>query len=82
VAVAVLKLPMGALTAFLGLLLIRAGFVPGLSALDSSEQIIAWALVLGFAQQLFTYLVDRQANDVLSQFAQTSTSSQRGADQP
>jgi hypothetical protein len=81
VAVAVLKLPMGALTAFLGLLLIRAGFVPGLSALDSSEQIIAWALVLGFAQQLFTYLVDRQANDVLSQFAQTSTSSQRGADQ-
>jgi hypothetical protein len=81
VAVAVLKLPMGALTAFLGLLLIRAGFVPGLSALDSSEQIIAWALVLGFAQQLFTYLVDRQANDVLSQFARTSTPTDRPADQ-
>lgn len=62
---AVLKLPTGALTALLGLLLMRGGFVPGLSALDSSAQIIAWALVFGYAQQILTRLVDNQAQSVL-----------------
>jgi hypothetical protein len=65
VALAVLKLPTGALTALLGLLLMRGGFVPGLSALDSSSQIIAWALVFGYAQQLLTRFVDSQAETVL-----------------
>ena len=72
VALAVLKLPTGALTAFLGLLLMRGQFVPGLSALDTSAQILAWALVFGYAQQLFTRLVDRQGQTVLD--------SVRGAD--
>jgi hypothetical protein len=72
IALAVLKLPMGALTAFLGLLLMRGQFVPGLSALDTSAQILAWALVFGFAQQLFTRLVDQQGHTVLD--------SVRGAD--
>jgi hypothetical protein len=36
-----------ALVAFLGLLLMRGQFVPGLSALDTSAQILAWALVFG-----------------------------------
>ena len=65
VALTVLKLPTGALTAVLGLLLMRGQFVPGLSALDTSAQILAWALVFGYAQQLFTRLVDQQAHDVL-----------------
>ncbi len=65
VALAMLKLPTGALTAFLGLLLMRGQFVPGLSALDTSAQILAWALVFGYAQQLFTRLVDQQAHSVL-----------------
>jgi hypothetical protein len=65
VALALLKVVTGSLTAFLGLLLIRAQFVPGLSALDSSAQIIAWAIILGYAQQLFTSAVDRQAATVL-----------------
>jgi hypothetical protein len=65
VALAVLKLPTGALTALLGLLLMRGGFVPGLSALDSPAQIIAWALVFGYAQQLLTRFVDSQAQTVL-----------------
>jgi hypothetical protein len=65
VAVAVLKLPTGAVTALLGLLLMRGGFVPGLTALDTSAQILAWALVFGYAQQLFTRLVDQQADSVL-----------------
>jgi hypothetical protein len=72
VLLAVLKLPMGALTAFLGLLLMRGQFVPGLSALDTSAQILAWALVFGYAQQLFTRFVDRQGQTVLD--------SVRGAD--
>jgi hypothetical protein len=71
---AVLKLPTGAITAFLGLLLMRGQFVPGLSALDTSAQILAWALVFGYAQQLFTRLVDRQGQTVLE--------SVRGADNP
>ena len=65
VALAALKLPTGALTAFLGLLLMRGQFVPGLSALDTSAQILAWALVFGYAQQLFTRLVDQQGQTVL-----------------
>ena len=66
VALAVLKLPTGAITAFLGLLLMRGQFIPGLSALDSPAQILAWALVFGFAQQLFTRLVDQQGQFVLN----------------
>ena len=66
-ALAVLKLPTGALTAFLGLELMRGEFVPFLSALDSPAQIIAWAIVFGYAQQLFTGLVDRQAQGVLDE---------------
>jgi hypothetical protein len=65
VALAVLKLPSGALTAVIGLLLMRGGFIPGLSALDSSAQIIAWAIVFGYAQQLLTRFLDQQANAVL-----------------
>jgi hypothetical protein len=74
VAMAVLKLPTGAITAFLGLLLMRGQFVPGLSALDTSAQIVAWALVFGYAQQLFTRLVDQQGQTVLETV--------RGADRP
>jgi hypothetical protein len=64
-ALALLKLPAGALTAVLGLLLMRGGFVPGLSALDSSAQIVAWAVLFGYSQQLFTHFVDEQAKAVL-----------------
>jgi hypothetical protein len=66
VALALLKLPTGAITAVLGLLLMRGEFVPGLQSLDSSAQIIAWAVIFGYAQQLFTRFVDNQAQAVLS----------------
>jgi hypothetical protein len=69
IALAVLKLPTGAVTAFLGLMLMRGGFVPGLSDLDTSPQILAWAILFGAAQQLVTGLIDRQAKDVLNQVA-------------
>lgn len=60
-----LKLPTGALTAFLGLLLLHGGFVPGLSALDDPGQILAWAAIFGASQQLVTGLVDKKAQSVL-----------------
>ncbi|MFC8090778.1 hypothetical protein [Streptomyces sp. NPDC057301] len=66
VALALLKLPTGALTAPLGLLLMSGGFVPGLSALDSSAQIISWAAIFGYAQQLFTKFVDNQGQAILN----------------
>jgi hypothetical protein len=65
VALAALKLPTGAVTALLGLLLMRGEFVPGLSALDFPAQILAWAIVFGYAQQLFTRLVDQRGQQVL-----------------
>jgi hypothetical protein len=64
-ALAGLKLPTGAITAVLGLLLMRGQFIPGLTALDTSGQIIAWALVFGYSQQLFTRLVDQQASQIV-----------------
>jgi hypothetical protein len=65
IALAALKLPTGALTAVLGLLLMRGQFIPGLSALDFPAQILGWAIVFGYAQQLFTGVVDNQASRVL-----------------
>ncbi|HST46258.1 hypothetical protein [Jatrophihabitans sp.] len=66
VALAWLKVPLGAFTAILGLVAIHGGFIPGLSALDSQEQIIAYALLLGFAQQAFTGVLDRRAQSLLT----------------
>ncbi|MGH4014835.1 MAG: hypothetical protein ACRDSL_13105 [Pseudonocardiaceae bacterium] len=66
VALAALKLPTGAITAFLGLLLMRGQFLPGLSALDTSAQILAWAIIFGYSQQLFTRFVDQRAHTVLN----------------
>lgn len=43
----------------------RGGFVPRLTAVDSPPQILAWAVFFGYAQQVFTRLVDKQANTVL-----------------
>ncbi|WP_246868441.1 hypothetical protein [Saccharopolyspora sp. ASAGF58] len=64
-ALACLKLPAGALTAVLGLLLMRGEFVPGLTSLDSSAQIIGWAVIFGAAQHLFTKVVDARGQEVM-----------------
>jgi hypothetical protein len=65
IALALLKVPAGALTAIGALIAIRGNFVPGLSALDTQVQILAYALVFGYAQQLLTGLIDRQARQLL-----------------
>jgi hypothetical protein len=49
-----------------GILLLGGGFVPGLSELDSQRQILADALVLGYAQQIATRLIDNQAQSILN----------------
>jgi hypothetical protein len=66
VALAMLKGPLGAFTAVVGLVAIQGDFVPGLSVLDSQEQILAYALILGFGQQVFTRLLDQKAQTLLS----------------
>ena len=65
VALSLLKVPLGAFTAIVGLVAIQGDFVPGLSALDSQQQILAYALVLGYGQQVFTYTLDRRAQTLL-----------------
>ncbi len=64
-ALAVLKLPLGALCAIGALIAIRGGFVPGFSDLDSQPQILAYAFGFGVAQQLLARLIDQQAQTLL-----------------
>lgn len=65
VALALLKVPAGALTAVAGILLLGGEFAPGFSNLDSQRQILAYALVFGYAQQAITGLVDNRAQSIL-----------------
>jgi hypothetical protein len=65
-ALAMLKLPFGALSAILGLVLIHGRFVPGLTDLDTSGQILAYAIALGIAQHAVTALVDRRGQELLA----------------
>ena len=64
-ALAVLKVPSGAMTTIIGMLLLAGGFVPGMSNLDSQEQILAYALLFGIAQQLVTRMADNRAQQIL-----------------
>ncbi len=66
-ALALLKVPMGALTAVAGILLLGGGFVPGFSQLDTQRQILAYALIFGYAQQLATRYLDDRATTLLAE---------------
>jgi hypothetical protein len=66
-ALALLKVPTGALTSVAGILLLGGGFVPGFSELDSQRQILAYALVFGYAQQLATRYLDDRASSLLAE---------------
>jgi hypothetical protein len=59
-----LKLPTGAITALLGLVLRRAGFGPSIKSLGQA-QLIGYAVLFGAAQQLFLQFVDKRAKAVL-----------------
>lgn len=60
-----LRLPIGALSALFGIMLINGEVIPGLSNLDSTPQIAAWAIIFGIAQESVTRLIDAQGNKVL-----------------
>ncbi|MBM2616443.1 hypothetical protein JIG36_12835 [Actinoplanes sp. LDG1-06] len=66
VPLALLKLPAGALTGLVGIILLAGEFVPGFSAIDKPIQILAYALVFGFAQQLFTQYLDQRAQRLVN----------------
>ncbi|MBL7257973.1 hypothetical protein [Paractinoplanes lichenicola] len=66
VPLALLKLPAGALTGLAGIILLAGEFVPGFSAIDKPIQILAYALVFGFAQQLFTHYLDQRAQRLVN----------------
>jgi hypothetical protein len=64
VALALLKLPVGALAALTGVVLLHGGFVPGFTAATGSAT-AAYAVIFGYASLLLTRLVDRQADIVV-----------------
>jgi hypothetical protein len=82
VTLSLLKLPSGALSAIVGLLLIRGESVPGLSQLDNQPQILAYAFLFGIAQHLVTRLVDRQAQDILGKLPSKEPTSARPESSP
>lgn len=63
---ATLKLTTGMLAALLGLLFLRAGAVPGFTALDAQSEIIAYAVVFGAAQQVLTRIIDNRSNTLVT----------------
>jgi len=65
VLLVLLRVPVGALSALLGILLIHGKFIPGLSDLDTGPQIIAWAISFGIIQESLTRTIDRQGQRVL-----------------
>ncbi|MFH8571399.1 hypothetical protein [Streptomyces sp. NPDC017993] len=73
-----LRLPIGALAALLGILLIHGEFIPGLTNLDNGPQIIAWAIAFGILQESVTRMVDRQGKAVLNNVR----GSERGFEKP
>ena len=66
VPLALLKIPTGALAAVVGMTLVAGDFVPGFSAIDKQPQILAYSLLFGFAQQLFTGILDRRAKTLIA----------------
>jgi hypothetical protein len=66
IPLALAKLPAGAMTAIVGLVVLAGEFIPGFTAIDKQSQILAYALAFGFAQQTFTKLLDRRAEELAS----------------
>jgi hypothetical protein len=65
-ALTLLKLPAGAVSALLGLMLFNAALIPGLNRLATQGEILAWAAILGIGQQALTRFVDQKGQSVLN----------------
>ncbi|WES63205.1 hypothetical protein P0L94_12140 [Microbacter sp. GSS18] len=59
----VLKLPLGAITAYLGLTLLHV--VNGIT-ITSVQELAAWAVVFGASQEALTHMIDQRAQSVLN----------------
>ena len=62
---AAVKVLFGGAAAVLGILLVRAGFSSVLR-LDGQVQILAFAVIFGYSQQLLTRLIDKEATALTS----------------
>jgi hypothetical protein len=67
-----LKVQVGALTGFLGVLLLESGLLPGF-AVQQGSKIYGYAAFFGFAQQLLTGMIDRRVNTVAKEAQSTSS---------
>jgi hypothetical protein len=67
-----LKVPLGALTAFTGVLIIQSGLIAGICPTGVKRPGSRLAVVFGYSQQLLTSLVDNRAKSVVN-----STSGER-----
>jgi hypothetical protein len=81
IALAVLKVPTGALTAIGALVLLHGNIVPGFSNLDDQPQILAYALIFGYAQQLLTGLIDKRAHTLVASVPNKDVERARGTSQ-
>lgn len=63
-ALALLKVPTGALTALLGVMLMQSASVPGLTQLTTPGAVAAAGLLFGASQELLTRLIDVRARAV------------------
>lgn len=69
------KLAFGAITAMLGIIILSTQSSVGV--LGSQAGLLTTAVVFGYSQQLFTRLIDQQANDLVT--AASSTTKAGGA---
>ncbi|HEX6523412.1 MAG TPA: hypothetical protein VF070_25940 [Streptosporangiaceae bacterium] len=78
VAQGLLKIAFGAMTAMLGIVILSTQTTAS-GILSSQAGLLATAVVFGYSQQLFTRLIDRQANDLMNAASSTTKASPAAA---
>jgi hypothetical protein len=74
VAQGLLKIPFGAITAMLGIIILSTQ-TSMVGILGSQAGLLTTAAVFGYSQQLFTRLIDQQCNDLISAASSTTKAS-------
>jgi hypothetical protein len=75
-ALSLVRVPLGGLTAVVGVMLVQSGEVPGVS-LTSASQVAVFALLFGFSQELVTRLLETRARVVQDATKGRSSSADR-----
>jgi hypothetical protein len=65
VAQGLIKIPFGAITAMLGIIIVSTQ--SNIGVLATHAGLISTAVVFGYSQQIFTKLIDKRADDLLNQ---------------